>query len=231
LESLNPAVDKLKSCLQETRDDVQRCSRFSFPPKKSRLELGILDGIIRYLKQKHGGPDQEQRVVKITRNSGDPDSRGNTAELGPGIRWDFGCIRVIPTDYAMSAPRLSAWVVEVSRNGEDWWAIDRQSEHGEWSSWKPEVVRFGTSQSQSVSFGSLPRKGHTRIWTTSSSTGNCTSKSVFPTRVHSSAQFRLVIGHSMAPTYFGARRDTSSMDGIPDKRWLRNKFAHNVHFV
>jgi hypothetical protein len=99
-----------------------------------------LDGIISYLTKKHGGNVQEKGIVTITSKSVcDPEyAVNNVADLTSDsaftsentsdqwICWDFGEMRVRPTNYTMNSMRSKSWVVEVSVDGHAWTEIDRQ---------------------------------------------------------------------------------------------------------
>jgi hypothetical protein len=104
-----------------------------------------LDGIIRYLTQKHGGNVHDKGIVTITtksvngdysmwapRNVADLDSDEeffSANEPGQWICWDFHEMRVRPTHYTIrsrNTDRLSHYVLETSLDGVNWTTIHEQ---------------------------------------------------------------------------------------------------------
>jgi hypothetical protein len=116
-----------------------------------------LDGIISYLRKKHGASLHENGIVRISSKSADDDPKyalTNVADFlsnsrfrskdepGQWVCWDFGEMRVRPTQYTIRAWGLKLWVVEGSLDGEDWRRMDRQANtpyFKKWNTWTFDV--------------------------------------------------------------------------------------------
>jgi hypothetical protein len=137
------ALQSIRGSIRGVRDVVEICygnglKKFEFPMKTDRS----FDGIIAHLTKKHGGNVHEKGIVTITSRSirednaafwapsavADFDDRGDfwsKQAVGEWICWDFGQMRIRPTNYTITAANLMPWSVEGSFDGLTWTEIDR----------------------------------------------------------------------------------------------------------
>jgi hypothetical protein len=147
-DALRLAFEALKTSLEselsQLRTQRSQPPASPKPPKpQTKLEFPMaaaesLDGIISYLTKNHGGNVHEKGIVTITSKSVWSGDLKNVADLtahsrftsqnepGQWICWDFGEMRVRPTNYTIPTIRLKSWVVEVSVDGHAWTEVDRQ---------------------------------------------------------------------------------------------------------
>jgi hypothetical protein len=123
------------------------------------LAPNSLHGIISFLTQKAGGNVHEKGVVKLTSSSVSPapdqspaDQRGledvvnlesgfhffSKSKPGQWVCWDFGEMRVRLDHYTIIGHSMKSWILHGSRNGDDWWEIDKQTDiQGSKNNWNP----------------------------------------------------------------------------------------------
>jgi hypothetical protein len=154
--------------------ELERLKEESLCPGRHRSQVEIqmeeansLVGIISYLRHKHGGNLHEKGIVTVTSTSvldDDPDfGPENVAgaasdswffsrdDPGQWLCWDFGELRLRPTNYTVSSHLLRSWVVEGSVNGAIWTVIDRQSDNQDFKR-KANVASFDVSESVECRF-------------------------------------------------------------------------------
>jgi hypothetical protein len=171
VENLREMLESLPKAIPDSRNSTPKPSPSPTPEKSVGLgdfplkEANSLEGIISYLRKKHGGNVHEKEIVTITSKSvGNPKwAPKNVADLTSGscfcsngapgqwICWDFNEMRVRPTHYTIQTYWLKSWVVESSLDGENWTEIDRKTDNQDFERdlnrvsftvWKPVESRF-----------------------------------------------------------------------------------------
>jgi hypothetical protein len=139
LRNLTSEVDPLKRDFQNLKRDFATWvpTKLDFPMTKP----DIWDGIISYLSRKHRNHVHSAGIVTITSQWLSPISLyfvsgynscwpfWSADEPDQWICWDFGKMRIRPTQYTILGARLKSWVIEGSVDGENWNEIDRQTDH------------------------------------------------------------------------------------------------------
>jgi hypothetical protein len=115
-----------------------------FPdPQKSygAVQFPVVEGkgMIAWLIEKHGANLHDAGVVTVTSKSAlanyEPKNVVSRSRIegfrsrnedNEWICWDFGSIRVKPSQYEISGLHLASWCIEGSLDGENWTELDRQ---------------------------------------------------------------------------------------------------------
>jgi hypothetical protein len=158
LAALQGAVDRLSKPLPDVRphrsnstipESTKRPPKTAPPERQDRqMEFPLnpdhkLDGILAFLTRECGGNVHDQGIVRITSKSvgqGVSEAK-NVADLNDfgsfffsedrpqeWVCWDFGDLRVRPTNYAIHSSLLKSWNLATSQDGTAWEVIDSQTD-------------------------------------------------------------------------------------------------------
>jgi hypothetical protein len=148
----SPRAGKAPASPELVRRSPERDPESEAEPESpvNRVEIPMkteksLDGIISYLTKKHGGNVHEKGIVTITSKSiyhenpllAPPRVADFTSDdyfcshnaPGEWLCWDFGEMRIRPTNYAVKDLFLRSWVLQGSLDGKSWTEIDRQRDN------------------------------------------------------------------------------------------------------